>query len=107
LLLFHAAKNYGVFCWRARILGEIIKTILPIREPVSPIRISLVTEDFVQKQNVLEYSLCICFLVTPSHKKPPDHAKKQMCAAVTAEDIEALLLPVLMKDLVWARHMPE
>jgi hypothetical protein len=48
---------------------------------IRDVRISLVTEDFFQKQNVLEYSLCICFLVTPSHKKPPYHAKKQMGAA--------------------------
>jgi hypothetical protein len=41
-----------------------------------PIRISLVTEDFVQKQNRLEYSLCICFLVTPSRRKTSLSRKK-------------------------------
>jgi hypothetical protein len=35
---------------------------------VRDIRIRLLAEDFLEKQNVLEYSSCSCFLVTPTHK---------------------------------------
>jgi hypothetical protein len=48
------------------------------------ISISLVTEDFFQKENVLEYSLCRCFLVTPSHRNLLIHPR-QIRFAVTEE----------------------
>jgi hypothetical protein len=35
---------------------------------VRDVRIRLVAEDFLEKQNVLEYFSCSCFLVTPNHR---------------------------------------
>jgi hypothetical protein len=35
---------------------------------IRDVRIRLVAEDFLEKQDVLEYSSCSCFLVTPTHK---------------------------------------
>src|SRR6516165_6877638 len=51
---------------------------------IRDISISLVTKDFFQKQNVLEYFLCRCFLVTPSHRNLLID-QKQMRSSVTDE----------------------
>jgi hypothetical protein len=40
------------------------------------VRITLVAEDFLEKQNVLEYFSCGCFLVTPTHRDLLIHQKK-------------------------------
>jgi hypothetical protein len=48
---------------------------------VRDIRISLVTKNFFQKEDILEYSSGHCFFVTPSHKDLLIHQKQRRSIA--------------------------
>jgi hypothetical protein len=54
---------------------------------IRDVRIRLVAEDFLEKQDVLEYFSCRCFLVTPTHrdlliqkKGAPSFTDERLCS---------------------------